>query len=86
LDAYKRQEAIAPGTSPYSTIDEIKNDTSAPYTKHPLGPVSHSNHAEVQKALRIKDPKARKAVLYRLANKYYKQAFRIENKTYGGPK
>ncbi|QMU66176.1 MAG: hypothetical protein GKR88_19115 [Flavobacteriaceae bacterium] len=82
-NAYKRQNAIEPGTS-YDTYDELNNDANSPYANHPRTPQSVSQHARIQIYLKLKGTQKQKnKALNNLASKN-KQAFRINGKTYDG--
>ncbi|QMU66199.1 MAG: hypothetical protein GKR88_19230 [Flavobacteriaceae bacterium] len=82
-NAYKRQNAIEPGTS-YDTYNELNNDTSSPYANHPRTPKSVSEHALIQKILKSNGTKAQKAKWLNQESSRKNQAFRINGKTYDG--
>lgn len=82
-NAYRRQNAIEPGTS-YDTYDELNNDANSPYANHPRTPQSVSEHARIQIYLKLKGTKKQKnEALNKLASKNG-HAFRINGKTYDG--
>ncbi|MCK0160135.1 DUF6443 domain-containing protein [Allomuricauda sp. F6463D] len=82
-NAYRRQNAIEPGTS-YDTYNELNNDANSPYANHPRTPQSVSEHARIQIYLKLKGTKKQKnEALNKLASKNG-HAFRINGKTYDG--
>jgi hypothetical protein len=82
-NAYKRQNAIQPNTSPYNAYNELDNDSSSPYVNHSRTPSSVSNHAQVQNILNSNGSESdKKRWLNNLAR--CNQAFRINGKTYDG--
>ncbi len=83
-NAYKRQEAIEPGSSPYNTYSDLDNDSNSPYASHPRTPQSVSQHAQIQKILNSNGSKADKARWLNNLSKRFQQAFRINGKTYDG--
>jgi RHS repeat-associated protein len=83
-NAYKRQEAIEPGSSPYKTYNALNNDSKSFYTNHSRTPQSVSQHAQIQKILKSNGTKADKARWLNNLSKRFQQAFRINRRTYDG--
>lgn len=83
-NAYKRQEAIEPGSSPYNTYSDLNNDSNSPYASHPRTPQSVSQHAQIQKILNSNGSKADKARWLNNLSIRFQQSFRINGKTYDG--
>lgn len=83
-NSYKRQNAIEPNTSPYNTYNELDNDASSPYSKHPRTPQSVSEHAQIQKILNSNGTTAQKSKWLNNLSTRFQQAFRINGNTYNG--
>jgi RHS repeat-associated protein len=82
--AYRRQNAIEPNTSPYNSYNELNNDSTGPYSRHPRDPRSVSEHAQIQQILHSNGSEADKSRWLNNLSSRNNQAFRINGTTYGG--